>query len=343
MDTSNQRDGAAALSREWNHLDAAPPVGLFLSQRRFAWLPAFVGVFLLLFGYGLFMMPQSFQTSVSISMQNGQSSGIGSLLGLGGGGSKSYLGVIKSRSAAQFVAQRAHVRERLHLPTEEAAVGLTQESVKVEDVAVDGLMYIRVSLSGPPLMRGSAERAAALRETTAQIANAYPEAIRDYMLRSDTDKDLSLLRAAQTQLLSFRKDYSDANNALIAYIRINARQPAQSIAMAGSAASSAMQRGDTSSVATQLQRLYEARAQMEQKKAYLDAEIGGTKRLLAGGTKALADIPAEDEVLNEGALQLQFGAIHSGSPAHHVRRNEPDGRQCPRTGKTGGKSAAGRT
>ena len=301
MDTSNQRDGAAALAQEWNNLDAAPPMGLFLSQRRFAWIPVFTGFFLLLLGYGLFLMPQTFQSSVSISMQNGQSSGIGSLLGLGGSsGSKSYQGVIKSRSAAQFVARRVHIREKLNLPTDEAAVNLVQESIKVEDIAVDGLMYIRVSLAGPPLMRGTPERARILRETAAQIANAYPEAIRNYMTRSDTDKDLSLLRAAQTQLLTFRKEYGDANNALIAYIRRNARQPAQGIAMAtGSAVSSAMQRGDNSSVATQLQRLYEARAQLEQKKAYLDAEIGNTKKMLQSGTKTLTEIPAEDEVLNE--------------------------------------------
>ena len=296
MDTSNDRGEPIAPLHAWKQ--ESQPLAYFLSRRRFAWISVFVGLFLLLLGYSLDVMPQAYQATVSISMQNGQPSPLSSFLNPGGG-AKSYTGVIKSRSAAQFVAQRASVREALNLSSEEAATTLVQESLKVEDINADGLMYLRITIPGPPWLRGKPEQTQRIRETAAQIANAYPEAIRDYMRRSDTDKDLSLLRAAQDQLTKFRRDYDAANAALIAYIRANVRAVRSGAAFAaGMNPSPVMPRGDTTAITGQLQKLYEARGEMEQRKAYLDAEIAGTNRLIQGGTQALASLPAEDEALN---------------------------------------------
>lgn len=355
MDTSNQGVGTPAPSSA-GHCAAPPPFGLFIKQRRFAWVPIFVGLFLLLLGYCLLITPQTLQSSASISMQNTQSPSVSSLLGLGGGASKSYTGVIKSRNMAKRVAKDVHLREMLNLPSEEAAYGMVAESLKFEDTLGDGLMYFRISLTAPPLLRAKPERVALLSEASARIANDYPEALRNYIMRSDTDKDLTLLRAAQSQLQKFRQDYTASNAALIAYLQRGDRHSAQRIAIASGTAAAPSAKGDgAGAIASQLQRLYENRGQLEENKIYLDTEIAGSRNLLSGGVRSLADLPAEDEILTQArydynrardalaALRISYGETNPQVVGARERVKLAENRleaqlRAIRTGKTSAES-----
>ena len=101
------------------------------------------------------LVPRSYTATTSVALQqsSGGSNAIALLTGGGGGTSKRYLGVLKSRALAQAVERHVQLRQ-LYGPktfhTEDDAADFLAKSVKTDDSATDGLLYISVTLPGPP-------------------------------------------------------------------------------------------------------------------------------------------------------------------------------------------------
>ena len=128
---------------------------IFIVFRRRLKLFLIVGVvlFALCLLVGFFLFPQSYTSTVSISIQS-NSSPAGALALLGGSnGPKKYIGVIKSRRLIAEIDKVVNLRELLDFPDtekgQEEALDKVVKELKVEDNVNDGLLYITVNLSGP--------------------------------------------------------------------------------------------------------------------------------------------------------------------------------------------------
>ncbi len=171
----------------------------------------------------LLLVPQTYTSSVSVAMQ--QSAGASSPLAMlaGSSDSKRYIGVLKSRRSADEVLHLLAVDPKhpvdlprlCHCATRADAETLLMNTVKPEENA-DGLLYINVTLVGPPrLAPQTAARRQQIKDAAAQTANAYATTLRDYYVNTDNDRDTALLRGANDQVREYRAEYDAAvDNAL---------------------------------------------------------------------------------------------------------------------------------
>lgn len=178
------------------------------SLRLWVWLgPLMAGALLLLL---LALVPRTYTAMTSVAIQQ-SSPGGGALALLTGGSSsnKRYLGLLKSRDLAAKVERHVQLRTLYGLPDEDKAVTMLTQSIKADDNAVDGLVYIDVTLPGPPGLSLShhGPSAAQAKAAAAEAANAYALALKDYYMTSDTDQGASLLRGAASQVKAAQADY----------------------------------------------------------------------------------------------------------------------------------------
>ncbi len=248
--------------------------------------PLVLGAFVLA---GLLAVPQRYEATVSLALQQPTGGAAALLGGLGGnllggsanGGPKMYLGVLKSRAFAEDAARAGNVVGLYDLTDSRDAADLVQDSLAVED-RKDGLLYLHISLSGPArLAPGAArKRRAQVKNAAARIANRYPEMLRAYLEKSDVDRDAVLLRTSAGKVERARQDYDDAVTALTTFVR-----------KGGGAAGAG---ADT------LQTLYLSRGQMEADIRAGEAAQAATKNLVgASDPAALASLPGEDPLLSE--------------------------------------------
>ena len=198
----------------------------------------------------LALVPRSYTASVSVAMQQPTSpGGLAGLLGAGGG-NKHYLGVLKSRKIAAQVENRVHLQQvygSRALPTEGAAVTRLAQGVKPED-NLDGLLYISVTLPGPPrLGLGHSPQPKQIEDAAAQAANAYAAALKNYFITSNDDEGSALLHGADTQVRHAKADYNQALGRLRDFSRAAARQNPRS---AGTSPRSSTLAGEDSDAAT---------------------------------------------------------------------------------------------
>src|SRR5579871_4392519 len=153
-----------------------------VNRRRRVWAITWVLATILLFLYGMFMLPQSFTSTVSIAMDQSSSVGaIGSLLPGLSGGSKKYVGVLKSRAFAEKVEAKIHLQQPYHLPKKEDALDQIKLATHFDDNVNDGLIYIEVTLRGPARFApGASDLRERVRQAAADAANVYPDALVDY-------------------------------------------------------------------------------------------------------------------------------------------------------------------
>jgi len=135
------------------------------------------------------------------------------LLGGGGGASRRYIGVLKSRALAASVERHVQL-SRLYpgkFRTEDDAVTFLTKSIKPDDNA-DGLLYIAVTLPGPPkiALGHAGPGPAQIEAAAAQCADAYALALKEYYATSDTDQGAALLRGADRQERQARDAYQSA-------------------------------------------------------------------------------------------------------------------------------------
>lgn len=179
------------------------------SLRLWVWLgPVIAGALLLLL---LVLVPSSYTATTSASIQQASSGSGGALAALTGGSnsSKRYLGLLKSRDLAAKVERHVQLRTLYDLPSEEKAITLLTKSIKPDDNAVDGLLYIDVTLPGPPLvsLTHHGPSATQVKVAVAEAANDYALALKNYYATSDTDQGAVLLRGADAQVKLARSDY----------------------------------------------------------------------------------------------------------------------------------------
>lgn len=257
-------------------------------------LVGIVFFFVVLFAL-LLALPQSFSSIVSLSVQQPvQTSQALSLL-TGQSGSRKYIGVISSRRIATLVERKVHLQSFYGLESQKKAVDMLVDSVRPDDNATQGLLYIRLSLPGPPrLAFGAGDRRDRVKQKVTEAANTYAAALRDYAITQDNDRDTVLLREADTQSRKARADLDDTINRMREFLR-NLRH-LDPRAMPASEA-------DTKT-AGELLTLYQGLAQVEADIRALEAAHAAENRLVAGQLRNLSSLPAEDELLTDARNQV---------------------------------------
>jgi uncharacterized protein involved in exopolysaccharide biosynthesis len=309
----------AATEHEWLFLDMGT-LRAVLQRRARQLVAGGLILTLTLMMLFLFLFPRKFEATVSLALQGGMlapgGGGSGGLSALLGGTSKEYRGVILSRRFAAQAARAVNIQKTYGQTSFEDAVLLVEQSISVEDQR-DGLLYIRASLPGPPRL-GSGERERVVKETVRNLANAYLKIFERYLEGSNTDRDAALIRQAQTQLDGARQEYERSVRRLVSAVGSAARGKdtvVDALAVGGGTASTAGagggsgdNGGSASSVAAgELQTLYLARGQVEQKLRASEAAQTATEQLIDGG---VADtLPGEDPLLAEARQRLSDARV----------------------------------
>lgn len=245
---------AAAAPQDEIIIDGARLRRAFRRQVRiWLWLgPLSVAAAVLLLGL---IVPRTYTAATSVALQ--QSSGGSSTLALltgGGGSSKRYLGVLKSRALAETVERHVHLRQLYGTKvfgTEDAAVDFLTKSVKPDDNAADGLLYIAVTLpASPRFAPHPSPSVPQVEKAAADAANDYAGALKGYYANSDTDQGVVLLRGADWEVRQARGNYNDAVARALEFTRGLSRvdprsAPSVSPASGPDAASSSSSSGST--------------------------------------------------------------------------------------------------
>lgn len=258
-------------------------------------------------------MPRTYTATTSVALQ--QSSGISPLAQLtGGGASKRYLGVLKSRALAAVVERHVQLRQvygTKTLPTEEAAISLLMNSVKPEDNAADGLLYIAVTLPGPPkLALHPSPGVPQIESAAADAANDYALALKEYFATSDTDQGTALLHNADREVRLARAQYDVAQSQLQAFTgglkRVDPRSlptassSAQTVGGDTSAPSSAPGRGvDAETAASGLAGLYTELNRVQAELSETQAVRATGQALIGTQLQDLSRVPTDDPLLTD--------------------------------------------
>jgi uncharacterized protein involved in exopolysaccharide biosynthesis len=260
-------------------------------------------LFLLFIMAGLFLIPQSFASRVSLSIvQGGGTPSLLTGLGLGGRSDKKYVGVLKSRWIADKVENRVHLRDLYGLRDEDDAIEMLTHSVLVDDNPADGLLYIQVSLPGPPAWRaGPGGVRARIKQTATVCADAYADNLRAYVINVDNDRELVLLRAAKQQLGMARAAYDRSIGKLASFVKretgsLDVTQPV----LADDAKTSTSTGGDTRSTSTAggiLQQLYTQKGLAEVEMRSLQAAMNAKSALVGNQIANVGTLPEEDPLL----------------------------------------------
>ena len=305
------------------------PLLMSIARRRMrSWTVFGLAVLLISLIYALFMYPQNYASTVSISMQKPDTaaSPLAALTG-GSSGAKKYLGILRSRSFAEKVDRVVHFRQLMGLPDtprdQDDAIDKVQKELKLEDNPIDGLLYITVNLAGPaPLAPDTGgKRRAQFREAVATAANEYRKVLQDYLIHTDTDKEISLLRAADVQEHKAQVSYAASIDQLgnfISHSKVRA-VPSSAPSAAGAA--------ETISAGAQLSSLYLRKAELEARMKSTEVMNNGVKSLLQDKQSNIAALPEEDPLLlnarkqvNEAAQSLQTLQITYGPSMQSVKR-----------------------
>lgn len=268
------------------------------------------------------LVPRTYTATTSVALQ--QSSGaspLAQLAGVGGGGGKRYLGVLKSRELAAAVERHVQLRQVYGtkvFPTEEAAISLLMNSVKPDDNAADGLLYIAVTLPGPPkLALHPSPSVPQVEDAAADAANDYALALKEYFATSDTDQGAALLHGADRQVRLARAGYEDALARSLDFTRGLSRVDPRSLPAAAGAgqasggddssapASSAAApsppgRGiDSETAASGLAGLYQTLNQVQAQLSETQAVRATGQALIGTQIQDLSKVPTDDPLLTD--------------------------------------------
>lgn len=250
--------------------------------------------------FALSFLPQTYTATVSIAVQ--QSSPVQSPLAAlaGVSSSKRYLGILKSRTLAADVETHAHLQEMYRLPTAEKAWEMLMlDALKVRDNPNDGLLYLDVSLPGPPrLSHGQEARRDEVQKTTALIANDYAKALQKYYAEYDNDRDTVLLRGAQEKLATARQIVEEKQRNYLAFLRGLKNVDARALPNESGSG------GTPSASPSELQGLYERLTSAEIDIATNEASRQKQRTILNKQLENLPSLPSEDQL-----LALQRGRV----------------------------------
>lgn len=158
-------------------------------------------------------VPQSFTSTTSLAIQHTSSVGSSLLAGLGLGPSQdnAYMGVLKSVRLARVVESQVHLQSIYHYRTEGEAIVLMLKSTTIQDSPLDGLLFVRVTLQGPPRLKPGAEPfREQVEQAAAAVANDLAAALRDWLATSDVSRDSVLLKTASRIRREALQSYQNA-------------------------------------------------------------------------------------------------------------------------------------
>jgi len=269
------------------------------SLRLWVWLgPLMAGVLLLLL---LALVPRTYTATTSVAIQQSSPGGGGALAILTGGSSsnKRYLGLLKSRDLAAKVERHVQLRTLYGLPDEDAVTMLTQ-SIKPNDNAVDGLLYIDVTLPGPPglSLTRHGPTADQAKAAAAEAANDYALALKDYYATSDTDQGAVLLRGADSQVKLARADYDKSLAKVIDFTRgLNGVDPRSAPSSSDPAA---LPSGSLSGLGTLYGALSAVQAELQSAQAARSTREALTNEQL----QDINNLPTDDPLLSEARSRV---------------------------------------
>ena len=269
-------------------------------QQLLAWILKGLLLFGLLLLLALFLVPRTYTSEASMAIQQ-PSSGGGALAALtgGGGASKRYLGVLKSRRAAEQVERHVHLQQLYGLRLESDAITMLMKSVKPEDNAADGLVYITVTLPGQPkLSLKHSPTDAQMKETVAQATNMYTLVLKEYYRTSDNDQGSALLRGADKEIRQARADYNAAFERAIDFNRGLRGVDPRSAPGSGQTGPETGSSGDT------LLPLYAALGQVQAELRADEAARQTSDALTSQQIRNLGNVPADDPLLASARNQV---------------------------------------
>ena len=265
--------------------------------------PLVFGVLLLL---ALSLTSRTYTAAASVAMQQPAApTGLQGLLGGGGSGSKHYIGILKSRAMALQVENRVHLQQIYGpktLPTPQAAAALLMGSIKPDDDP-DGLLYLNVTLPGPPrLSLHPGPRPEQIEQASAQAANAYALALKEYFVTTDTDQGNALLHGADAQVKQARTDYDDSLERVLDFNRSLGSTDPRNAPSATAAVAAPGGKGDKADDATAASGLGPLLASLFQVQADLDAAKAArrtSQERTQGQLDTLPSVPLDDPLLAE--------------------------------------------
>ncbi len=267
------------------------------------------------------LVPKSYtaQTSVALQQPSSPNSTLALLTG-GGGGSASnrYLGILKSRALAASVERHVQLQQvygAKTFRTEEDAIELLAKSVKPEDSPADGLLYISVTLPGPPKFAvHPSPSVTQVEDAAALAANDYAAALKEYYATSDTDQGAVLLRGADKAVRDQRASYNAAlaraQRFTLSLSRVDPRSAPSASSAAGASSpdastsdtaapgrSSGSGGTDAATAASGLAGLYAAQDNVEAELSSVQASQAAGQQLVGSQLRDLANIPTDDPLL----------------------------------------------
>lgn len=297
------------VTAEVRELRMDPSVVRMLVRRRWrVWgafaLSGFLGIGL----YCFFGLPQRYTARTSLSIQREDApvaSPLARFAGLGGGGNKTYLGVLRSRRFAERVEGRVGLRALYGLKTAEEAAERIQSGLRVEESLTEGLTYIDVTLPAPPRLAPDPQgMRGRVREMVAAIANAYTAELRRYLQENDTSREAVIRRQAEGALRRARQEYQAALGRLAAFVRN--QEMGRTLPFAGGVAAERAGASAAQSVAAgdEIRSLYLERARLQQQITAMDAEKAAMARILRGPEQQMEHIPDEDPLLTQARADV---------------------------------------
>ena len=269
------------------------------------WVWLFLPLLGLLLLLALCLVPRSYTSSVSISIQQPSGGSTLALLAGGSAPSKRYIGVLKSRDLAAFVESRVHLRDLYgvkQFPTEADAAQMLMKAVKPEDNATDGLLYVAVTLPGPPkLSLSHSPSQPQIEDAAARAANAYALALQHYYVASDTDQGLALLRQADQEVRQDRRNYSQAlarvNDFNQSLSRVDPRSAPSASTASDTANPTGAFTGDAAAAVAGMSALYGQLYQVQTELRASEAIRRSGDALTAAQLRSLSSVPGDDPLL----------------------------------------------
>jgi hypothetical protein len=286
-----------------------------VARRRLrSWLVLGPVIFIAIVAYQLLRMPQSYTTMVSVSVQQSQGAGGSSalvLLGGGNAGGKKYIGIIHSRLVAEAVESKFHLQQFYKLPSRRSAVDLLMGSVRPEDNAGEGLLFLHVTLPGPARFASDPDhRREKAKRLTAAVANEYVAQLQDYYATSDNDRDSVLLNAANSELQRARDAYDSAT----ANVRHSISELRHTEFLAspspGTEEAGGRSGGGADGGAEGLQSLYDQMVRLEASIRGAEAVAQSEEASLQRQLKALAILPSDDSLLRTARQDLTDAQVN---------------------------------
>ncbi len=298
---------------------------LSIARRRAAvWIGLSLLLFVVVLAYQLYVVPQTYTATVSITVQQPPSGSAGALALLAGqAGNSKYIGILKSRRMAEEVEQKVHLAQLYHIPFE-AAVGRLLGSLRIKDDPVDGLVYVDVTLPGPPRRAQDAVRMRPLiASAVAQVGNAYVAALRRYYVTTDNERDSVLLRGADDQLRLAQAKFKQSTEALRLFARSLRSSDPRVLPTADKGGAGGG--GGSSASLGALPDLYNALAETEIEIRVRQAANDAQSRLIQGQLQNLRSLPTEDPLLrqrradvNDAAIRLRMLEVNLGKDNPNV-------------------------